>query len=608
MCGIFAALSIKEPFEQSEYKVFKDATDLVTHRGPDAAGYRVFKFNDEQNPDSFNLFFGHRRLSIIDLSPEGNQPMEDDGVWIIYNGEIFNYIELREDLIKRNAVFKTKSDTEVILKIYNHYGHEGFDKLNGMWAFIIYDSKKKILVASRDRFSIKPMFWARIGDRIYFASEIKQLIRFLVQKNINKQTMTLFLLQGLLDTNDETFIVGINKLESKKNILVDLKNGKMITKKYWDYRHIEIPENSASEMFLELLYDSIKIRLRSDVNLGALLSGGLDSSAICIVGKKLAVKAFKTYTVISDQQEFNEEKFADIMIREKNIQNEKLLFSGKSIIDNFDAVLKCQDEPFINFIVMAHYTILEKIKKESDITVVLSGQGGDEVLMGYLRFFFLYLKNLYSNGRFFILVKEMLASLIFRTVLMQWQLSAAKRYIPRIVKADRDFLIVDTELENTWSSSDLTRTQINDIDHYSVPILTRYEDRNSMAHSLEIRLPFLDHRLVEFLISLGVEYKLKNGWNKYILRKSLSEMPKQIRWRRDKKGFSLPENMWLKEDFKTDIYNSFGNSILEKVGFIKGKSFIDYYNRFVNGDKKIHNFDISRVYIAEKWARMIIQS
>jgi asparagine synthase (glutamine-hydrolysing) len=197
----------------------------------------------------------------------------------------------------------------------------------------------------------------------------------------------------------------------------------------------------------------------------------------------------------------------------------------------------------------------------------------------------------------------MLASLIFRTVLMQWQLSAAKRYMPRILKEGRNFLLVDTELENTWSSSDLTKTQINDIDHYSVPILTRYEDRNSMAHSLEIRLPFLDHRLVEFLTSLSVEYKIKNGWNKYILRKSLSDMPKQIRWRRDKKGFSLPENRWLKEDFKTDIISSFGNSILEQEGFIKGKSFIDYYNRFVNGDRKIHNFDISRVYIAEKWAR-----
>lgn len=603
MCGIFAALSLKEPFNQSDFKVFKDATDLVTHRGPDAAGYRVFNFNDELNTESFNLFFGHRRLSIIDLSADGNQPMEDDGVTIIFNGEIFNYVELREELIRKNVVFKTKSDTEVILKIYKHYGPESFDKLNGMWAFILYDSRKKLLVVSRDRFSIKPLFWTQTGDKIYFASEIKQLVKIIPSKSINKKIMSLFLLQGVLDINDETFIEGVNKIEPKHNFFIDLMNGEKIQKKYWDYRHIEIPENNVSEMFLDLLSSSIKIRLRSDVNLGALLSGGLDSSAICIIGQELAVKEFKTYTVISDEKKYSEEKFADVVINEKGIQNEKLLISGDSIRNNFDVVLKCQDEPFINFIVMAHYTMLEKIKKESDITVILSGQGGDEVLMGYLRFFFLYLKNLHSQKQYLILIKEILASLIFRTVLMQWQISAAKRYIPKMLKEDKNFLMVNTKLENTWNSSDLMNTQINDIDHYSVPILTRYEDRNSMAHSLEIRLPFLDHRLVEFLLSLKVELKIKNGWNKYILRKSFVDMPKKIRWRRDKKGFSLPESVWLKEEFKSDIFNSFLKSKLEDEGILSGKKFIDYYREFLNGNKRIHNFDVSRVYIAEKWAK-----
>lgn len=201
------------------------------------------------------------------------------------------------------------------------------------------------------------------------------------------------------------------------------------------------------------------------------------------------------------------------------------------------------------------------------------------------------------------LIKEILASLIFRTVLMQWQISAAKRYIPKMLKEDKNFLMVNTKLENTWNSSDLMNTQINDIDHYSVPILTRYEDRNSMAHSLEIRLPFLDHRLVEFLLSLKVELKIKNGWNKYILRKSFVDMPKKIRWRRDKKGFSLPESVWLKEEFKSDIFNSFLKSKLEDEGILSGKKFIDYYREFLNGNKRIHNFDISRVYIAEKWAK-----
>ena len=175
-----------------------------------------------------------------------------------------------------------------------------------------------------------------------------------------------------------------------------------------------------------------------------------------------------------------------------------------------------------------------------------------------------------------------------------------------MIKKEKKFLLINTELMNTWDYHDLKNSQINDIDKFSVPILTRYEDRNSMAHSLEIRLPFLDHRLVEFLLSIEVRFKIKNGWNKYILRKSFIDMPNKIRWRRDKKGFSLPEELWLKNDFKDDIIKNFKHSSLEKVGMIHGDSFLNYYYSYLAGNSMIHNFDISRVYIAEKWAKMFI--
>lgn len=603
MCGIFSAVSLNNPFDREDLINFKNATDLVSYRGPDAAGYKTFQIKDNLTENSFDVFFGHCRLSIIDLSEDGNQPMENNGVTIIYNGEIFNYLELKEELKRNNVLFKTNSDTEVILKIYEIYGTQGFSKLNGMWAFILYDSNKKLLIASRDRFSIKPLFWTRNGDKLFFASEIKQLHQFLPHLDINKRTVSLFILQGLMDNSSETFFNGIERLESKSNLIINLTTGKISKEQYWDYEFKTISENQISESFMELFYDSVRMRLRSDVELGALLSGGLDSSAISIAAREMIGDNFKTFTVVSDNKKSNEERFADIVTKSKSIKNKKLFLRISTIKENFDKVLYHQDEPFASFSVIAQYSILEKIKKETDIVVVLSGQGGDEVLMGYLRYFFFYLRKLYSSKKYIELFKEVCASIIYRTMITQWRLSAAKRYLPNIINSDKNFLLINPELVKTWEHSSLIESQKNDIDKFSVPILTRYEDRNSMAHSIETRLPFLDHRLVEFLLGIDVKFKVKNGWNKYILRKSFKEMPNEIRWRRDKKGFTVPEELWLKNDFKDDIITNFKKSRLEEAGIIRGDYFIDYYKDYILGSRRIHDSDISRIYITEKWMK-----
>ena len=285
------------------------------------------------------------------------------------------------------------------------------------------------------------------------------------------------------------------------------------------------------------------------------------------------------------------------------MRNEKLFISRDNIRENFESVIKHQDEPFLNFIVVAHYTILQKIKNETDITVVLNGQGGDEVLAGYLRFYFFYLQYLYDGKNYFPLLKELLGSIYNRTVLMQWSRAGAKRYLPRLSKNEKNFILVREERENTSNFNNLNEAQIANIDKYSVPTINKYEDRNSMAHSLEVRLPFLDHRLVEFLLNIKNDMKIKNGWNKYILRKSLYEIPKEIRWRKDKKGFVLPESDWFKNDFRQDIISSFNKSRLEEFGIIRSDYFLEKYNSYLNGNNRIHNLEISRVYIAEKWMR-----
>jgi asparagine synthase (glutamine-hydrolysing) len=605
MCGIFGALSLGSYFTPHNYKSFIKATDLVSYRGPDASDYRTYDTTSKKlSIEKFNLFFGHRRLSIIDLSKDGVQPMELNGIHIVFNGEIFNYIELRDELKKFGTLFKTDTDTEVILRVYEKFGTKGFSRFNGMWAFLIYDSHKNIFIASRDRFSIKPLFWLTDGKQIYFASEIKQLTDFLPSKNVNKEVLNLFLNQGLLDINENSFFEGINKVEAKHNLIIDLCSGNFVKEKYWDYSFTDSNQDlNLYERFLELFNDSVKLRLRSDVKLGSLLSGGLDSSAISVVGKKYAGQSFNTYTVITNSKEFSEEKYSDIVVNHSNLNNKKLLLKSSDIKKYFDEVLYFQDEPFSNFVVMAHYSILKKIKEETDITVILSGQGGDEVLLGYLRHFFFNLKLLYKSKKYVNLIREILFSLIYRTVLTQWKLSSAKRYLPVFLKRDKNYLLNNTILENTWDNNDLKSYQIDDIDKYSVPILTRYEDRNSMAHSLEIRLPFLDHRIVEFLLNIDCSFKIRNGYNKYILRNSMQELPNPIRWRRDKKGFSLPEETWLKDDFKDDIISNFNQSKLEEMGIIDASLFLDYYKNYLSGNRRIHNFDISRVYIAEKWAK-----
>jgi asparagine synthase (glutamine-hydrolysing) len=616
MCGIFCAISFNGFFHKDDYKRFVELTNMVNYRGPDASGYKAFNIKEPSlhNENKFNIFLGHRRLSIIDLSEAGTQPFTDDnGLWIIFNGEIFNYIELREELKKKGHRFKSETDFEVVLKIYSEDGEAGFDRLNGMWAFAIVDIPKSRMVLSRDRFSIKPLYYINVDNQFYFASEIKQLLQIAKKKEINTSVMFKYLEQGLVDYNEETFYRQIYKLKPKFNLVIHLDSGKIEQKKYWDYS----PENETSilsldeteEKFRELLIDSIRIRLRSDVKVGALLSGGLDSSSISVISDNIQRGKFQTYSIVSKHRKYSEEKYIDILSKFRGIHNSKIFFefeSYDSFLKDMEKIIYHNDEPFGGFSVIAQYKVLEMLKRNSDITVVLSGQGGDEVLMGYLKYFFFNIKNLVKGGSFLKALNQIVLSLIKGTIIRQFKLSEARRYIPFLLKkAPKKFLLIKDKLEPVWHADDLRERQILDIDKYSIPALTRYEDRNSMAHSLETRLPFLDHRLVNYVLNLPISLKLNGGWTKYVLRRSIYELPDAIRWRRDKQGFIIPEELWLKKNFSPLINEIFNNSILDKMNIISGKSFLEYYRRFQSGKAPIWYMDISRTLIAELWARKL---
>lgn len=616
MCGIFGAIRLKGFFDEHDYKEFVSCTDLVHYRGPDASGYLAVNIKDKSinNENRFDVFLGHRRLSIIDLSESSNQPLTDNnGLWIIFNGEIFNYIELKNELQQEGYVFKTNSDTEVLLQVYRRYGEAGFAKLNGMWAFVIADIPNNRIVLSRDRFSIKPLYYINTGDSLYFASEIKQLIPFLRSKDINSGVMFKYLDQGIIDYNEETFFKGVYKLKPKHNLIVDMNSGGIKEHNYWNYsinaENTTLSFDDMIEKFRELFIDSVKIRLRSDVKVGALLSGGLDSSSISVIANNFQGGKFFTYSVISEDKKYSEEKFIDVLIRERRINNKKILFKFddiNSFSSYLDTVIYHNDEPFGSLSIIAQFMALESLKKNSDIIVVLSGQGGDETLMGYLKYFFFNIKNLINKGSYIQALNQVIASVIRRTVIWQFKQSEARRYIPFLSrKTQKNFIRIEGNPEPVWEASNLIERQISDIDKYSVPSLTHYEDRNSMAHSLEIRLPFLDYRLVNYVLNLPIALKLNGGWTKYILRKGIHELPDDIRWRRDKQGFIIPEEVWLKKDFSGLINEIFTNSILNEMGIIDSKSFLKYYRSFQEGKRSIWYTDISRALIAELWTRKI---
>src|SRR5438270_741879 len=438
MCGIFGAVKFKGYFEPERFDKFVELTNLVSYRGPDDHGYvrvdchKGHWFLENQQHVPFDVFLGHRRLSIIDLSPAGKQPMTDGhGCWIVFNGEIFNFVELREELKTHGCQFRSQTDTEVILKVYQIFGESGFRKLNGMWAFAIADLPARRIVLSRDRFAIKPFYLLSQANEYYFASEIKQLIPMLGIKEPNRTVLSTYLAQGLVDYCDQTFFSGITKLEAKCNLVILPLSGETKKSCYWKYNEASNAKPaSVVEEFRELLLDSTRIRLRSDVKVGLLLSGGLDSSSLAVAVRETGNQALETYSVVSDDARFSEESFIDAVCDQLGLKSIKFRFQVHDLNELLMKTLYSNDEPFASLSVVAQFGIFRTIKKESDATVLLSGQGGDEVLLGYLKFFFFHIQELFRRGKISRALGQLILSAVRRTAVRQFRLSEAKRYIP----------------------------------------------------------------------------------------------------------------------------------------------------------------------------------
>jgi asparagine synthase (glutamine-hydrolysing) len=414
--------------------------------------------------------------------------------------------------------------------------------------------------------------------------------------------MSSFLAQGLTDHGDETFFKGIIRVPAKTNVSVDLNTLNRVDRRYWNYpKVIHSDEGEAEEEFRRLLADSVRLRLRSDVKVGVLLSGGLDSSAIACLANQLSTDNIEMYSIVSTDDKYSEERFIDALTVSGYLRTRKIPFHPADALDSLAAALYHNDEPFGSLSIIAQYKLFQVVRQETDATVLLSGQGGDELGLGYIKYFFFYLRALMVEGRYCSALGQIASSLCRQTLLKQFSIGSARRYIRRLDNF-RTIIRPEYHFIERMHCRDMRQIQMDDLDSYSVPALARYEDRNSMAHSLETRHPFLDHRLVEFAVNLPTEEKLRDGWTKYIVRKGFPELPACVRWRRDKKGFTTPEEQWIRGQFAPLISGYFHGSRLGEIGMIAENRFLEYYESFRKGGRISFN-DISRVFIAEMWLR-----
>lgn len=575
MCGIAGLYSKSKISRDSIVRM----TDAMSHRGPDGDGLWL----NEQG----NLGLGHRRLSIIDLSDEGKQPMHfADRYVITFNGEIYNYLELRQELEQQGLRFRSKTDTEVLLALYAEHGAGCLQKLDGMFAFVIYDKQSKTVFGARDRFGEKPFFYHyEAGKSFAFASEIKALLAFGVGKDVNDQMLANFLLSNYSINNpqtlSDTFYKKILKLPAASYFMIDAELNCTI-KEYWKINPFEsnrdILFGEAKEEFKYLLTQSVNYRLRSDVPIGSSLSGGLDSSSIvCLINEENKDQRIRQNTFSARFKDFNKDegKFIQQVIDKTNASCHFTWPDEEGFIKDFNDLLYYQDEPFPSASIYAQYCVMKKAK-EADVTVLLDGQGADETLAGYEYYLQTYLNGLKknqpgkyaeeydfivgNNANFVPALQEQVAapgmslkSLVKNTIRPLYKVLNPKKYnsvayrpVGLLTDAFRESLGPEWQYRYSFDTSDVKSHLWHSVKYNNLEDLLRFSDRNSMAHSREVRLPFLNTKLVEFLFTLPAEFLIQKGWTKYILRESLQDiLPAEIAWRKDKIGYEPPQKKWL---------------------------------------------------------------
>ncbi|MBI4388563.1 MAG: asparagine synthase (glutamine-hydrolyzing) [Nitrospinae bacterium] len=572
-------------------QVLESMTHSVSHRGPDGYGFAaissltgatlqihdrpVQNYSDILTREPFDIGFGHRRLAILDLSEAGNQPMKNGAgdLWITYNGEIYNYLELRNELKQKGRRFASSSDTETILYAYQEWGESCLEKFCGMFAFALWDQKQRKLFCARDRFGMKPFYFFYDRNVFLFASEIKQFFRFpSFRKEPNDPMVYDYLAHGFMDHSEQTLYKGVRQLEPG-NFLTIQTNGSasgIHIEPYWRLDCDSLPDPSASksrfpDIFFDLFSRSVRQHLRSDVSVGSCLSGGIDSSSVVCVANTIlretrASPGQQTFSAAFEDKGFDEREFSNAVVEFAGVDNRVVFPDMNKILEELPAVMNFHDEPFGSTSQYSQWKLFEKIQR-SGIKVVLDGQGADEILGGYHSCY---------GGRHLQLIKERRWTSLFREIREcrvhhQYKVTSILRLMasvlairslgPRLAFLRRPawmkkdfFLRARQDLDGPaprFSENILTDFLVHLL-QFNLRALLKYEDRSSMAHSVEARMPFLDHRLVEFLFAVPGEQRIHLGWTKAIMRNALkNRVPEKVLWRKDKMGFVTPEKKWI---------------------------------------------------------------
>lgn len=662
MCGISGIVSRKGNLPGLLQAALK-MNAAIRHRGPDGDGFLLAgadgnftaAFSDE-TPESirasryahapskavsaaseeYTMVLAHRRLAIIDLSPAGHQPLctSDQRFWITYNGEVYNYPELRTELETLGHSFHTHTDSEVVLTAYRQWGAASLDKLNGMWAFVIWDREKKMLFGSRDRFGVKPFYYFKDQNVFTFASEQKALLKnSFVKTSLNPLAVADYFVAGEIEYREESFFKNILELFPGNAFELNLANGEF---RKWQWYHLPETEDKAdfseqqykaySEKVQSLFVDAVRLRLRSDVPVGSCLSGGIDSSAIAgvigsLVGQHEKVNIgdqLKLFTAAFDEKDIDERKWAKEMVDRTGADWQTVTPKPGELVADLEQLIYSQDVPIWSTSTYAQYRVMQLVK-ESGIRVVLDGQGGDELFAGYFPYFLPFWRELEQHGEKARMKMEMTAfgdhaksyrrreylkQYFVPTLPLKTQLLIEKAYFPDLAYLDKGLL--DLYAHN-YPGTDLPHS-LNDalrkeFVNTRLKSYLKCEDRCSMWHSVESRTPFSeDHRLIEAVFQMPGTMKIRNGLSKYLLREAVAPfIPDSIRLRRDKMGYSTPNNKWitqLKDEFRPYFEQDFD-------GILKKEKLLRDYDSFFNIEGKPENGRTFKFIAFAAWRKVM---
>ncbi|MCB1135578.1 MAG: asparagine synthase (glutamine-hydrolyzing) [Chlamydiia bacterium] len=654
MCGISALFSRKA---RPLLDAMKEMNTLIRHRGPDDEGYAFFQ--DLSTPavcaggidtpaSSFEshlpyapkrhavetparVALGHRRLSIVDLSAAGHQPMccPEGRYWMTYNGEVYNHIELRRELEVAGAVFQSHTDSEVILQAYARWGESCLHRFNGMFSFVIYDRITGKIFAARDRFGIKPLYyWISPDGILAIASEIKQFTALPGwQARLHGQCAFDFLNWSLTAHRSETHFEGVQQLRGGHCLHTRINDIPKVRIQQWYHLPTQRFEGSyedAVDAFRTLLRDSVRLRLRADVPVGSCLSGGLDSSSIvCLMNEQLKAaqqnRLQNTFSACSTHSRFDESSYMRAVVDHTGVIAHYIYPSLSNLFDRLDTIIWHQDEPFGSTSIFAQWEVFQLARQEG-VKVMLDGQGADEQLGGYAGFLGVYLYDLLRRGRLDRVLHECRAYKdkhgIARPsrLLLRHLVPARARFMARrllgLPRGNTDWLalpLLGDILNDPHQGSEPRLGAVNQLCYAqltrtNLPMLLAYEDRDSMAHSIEARTPFIDYRLVELVQSLPADYKLRDGMTKRVMRSSMEGiLPESVRQRVDKLGFATPEEVWVQKEQPELFKREVRRSIELAKGILTPKA-LDLADAVIDG-RRPFDFVLWRMIVFGRWMK-----